>query len=253
MLTDSITWWDLFVKYPATIGTLVVSTIVATPGVVWTVLHSRIAGSGAAMRSVSGLKALIMCATILVVSPPGLRAQAGGATMTCGAAQDLLLKSGGSAANIVWASRTIIRCGDIAPTTLIAALRKVAVNSLRDSVVQEAAWRLSDRRLVDSVIAYSKQSQQSVARRTLGLKLLTHYVDPMASLHPAGANEPMKIVLVTVPHGAPVLGNAPIASADQLRALDAIRWMSTNDPDAGIRAIATLAAKELDYRRAHPM
>ena len=205
------------------------------------------------MRSLSGLKFSVMCAAMFVLIPPGLRAQAGGATMTCGAAQDLLLENGGTAANIVWASRTIIRCGDVAPTTLIAALRKVAVNSLRDSVVQEAAWRLSDRRLVDSVIAYSKQSQQSVGRRTVGLKLLTHYVDPMAALHPAGANEPMKIVLVTVTHGAPVLGNEPIASADKLRALDAIRWMSTNDPDAGIRAVATLAAKELDYRRANPM
>jgi hypothetical protein len=168
--------------------------------------------------------------------------------MSCSTAQDLLLKNGGSANNVRWAGATIVRCGDAAPSTLIKAIRTVPLNSLRDSVVERAAWILADRRLVDSVIALGKDPQQSINRRTLALKLLTRYSIHSASLIPEAVNDHPPIVIATVEHSEAVAGNVPLDDAASGRALEAMRWISLNDSDAGVRTLAGLAVKQLATR-----
>jgi hypothetical protein len=169
-------------------------------------------------------------------------------TMSCETARNVLLATTGEPDNIRLAGATIVRCGDLAPKTLIAAIRNVAVGSLRDSVAQDAAWILSDRRLVDSVIALGKSPQTSGPRRRVAIKLLTHYVDPSARLRPLGAGQPMQLVIGTVNHPELVIGNVPIIPEAQDRALNALRWMATNDPGVETKTLARLAAEQLTLR-----
>jgi hypothetical protein len=118
--------------------------------------------------------------------------------MSCPAARDLLLKkNGGMRADILIAASTIVRCTDIGPATLIRVLRSASANSLRDSAAQRVAWRLSDSRMLDSVIAFANDAGLPAVRPTIGLRLLTHYADQRAWLNPEAVNDSLQIVIST--------------------------------------------------------
>lgn len=94
----------------------------------------------------------------------------------------------------------------------------------------------------------AKDAQRPAARRMRALALLTRYVDHTAVLAPERADGPLQSVIVTAIHGEPVIGNAPMTSADRTRALEAIRALGRSDPDPVLRRTAELAAKGLDQR-----
>jgi hypothetical protein len=168
--------------------------------------------------------------------------------MTCEQARNYL-KQGGERTNVVVASRRIVACGDLAPTTLIAALRIAPPGSARDSVTQEAAWYLSDRRLLDSTIALSRDLHVTGERRGVALALLTHYADSLAYLVPGGLADSSGMVIATLQHGSYVASSYSLTATDQSRALDAIAWIAANEREAGIKALAQAAYSILLRRR----
>jgi hypothetical protein len=173
-------------------------------------------------------------------------------TAACTSARELLLKNnGGSRTDLVVASNTIIRCGDMAPTTIMALLGAATPNSFRDSLAQRAAWSLADGRLLDSVAHMSRNPQRSVARRTFALGLLMRYVDPSAGLNPAGATQMLKPVIVNVFDDDPIVGNVPIDDIRRTVALNHIAAVGTDDPDPTLRTLASLVKRKLDFRLAN--
>jgi hypothetical protein len=170
--------------------------------------------------------------------------------MACDVARGWLVQNDGSRTNILVASRRIVTCGDIAPATLMAALRNATAGSVRDTVAREAAWLLSDRRLLDSAIALSRDAQVPASRRLVALELLTHYADSLAALLPGSIDDPSNIVIAHRMHGGYIPGIMPLTSADQTRALDAIDWMGGNESDATVRGLAQRAHHQLLIRRA---
>jgi hypothetical protein len=177
------------------------------------------------------------------------KARAQSISMTCDQAKNHLVGTGGSRTNIVLASRRIVRCGNMAPTTLMSAIRGAAPGTVRDSVTKEAAWYLSDRRLLDSVIVLSRDGGVTAARRLLALELLTHYADSLAALLPGALSDPSNIVIAHRIHGGYIPGNMPLTPADQARALDAIDWLGRNESDANVRTLAQRAHHQLLIRR----
>ena len=188
-------------------------------------------------------------AAVLILAA-SISARAQGIPMTCDQARSYLVDNGGSRTNVVIASRKIVGCGDMAPTTLVAAIRTATPGSVRDSMAQQAAWILSDRRLLDSVIVLSRSAQVTAARRTVALELLTHYADSLAALLPEALSDPMNIVIAHRIHGGYVTGSMPLTSADQVRALDAIDWIGRNESDSTVRTLAKRAHHQLSIRRA---
>ena len=169
--------------------------------------------------------------------------------MSCEQARNLLVKDGGSRTEILLASGRMVHCGDMAPTTFVVVLRTATRGSVRDSVVKHVAWLLSDRRLLDSVIALSRESGIGVAGRTMALGLLTHYADMHASLLPGLQHEPMPLVIAHEMHGDYILGSVPMDAADQDRAFAAIWHVARNEPDHNLRLLARRAAEQLGLRR----
>lgn len=173
-------------------------------------------------------------------------------TAACNSARDLLLKSnGGNRTDLVIASNTIIRCGDMAPSTIMAVLRTATPNSLRDSLGQRSAWSLADGRLLDSIAHLSRSPQASVARRTFALALLMRYIDPSAALNPAGATQRLKPVIVTITDDDPIIGNVPIDDIRRTIALDFIGAVGTEDPDPTLRTLASIVKQKLEFRLAN--
>ena len=190
-------------------------------------------------------------ALALIVAVPGSTRAQPSFPMSCDQARHYLIVEGASRTNIVLASRRIVTCGDMAPTTLMATIRSASPGTVRDTVAKEAAWLLSDRRLLDSVIALSRDLRVGVARRTVALELLTHYADGKASLLPGLQHDPMPLVIAHRMHGDYFSGNAPMDAKDQDRALAAIRQVGLDEPDDDLRLLAKLAAEQLGLRRRH--
>ena len=128
-------------------------------------------------------------------------------------------------------------------------LRETPAGSLRDTVARRSAWYLSDRRMLDSVIALSADTAVDVARRTMALGLLTHYADSLASLLPGVQHDALPIVIAHEMHGRYIAGSLPMRSADHDRALDAIKRVARDEQDPELRLLAKLAAEQLTLRR----
>lgn len=170
------------------------------------------------------------------------------APMPCITAANFLTINTGTRTDLFLASSCIVRC-DNAVRTLIGALRIAMPNSLRDTTVQQAAWLLSDRRMLDSVTALSRDPSVTVERRTVALALLTHYADSLASLWPGGLNDPVGTVIATRIEGGYLPGGVPLTATDQSTALQSIAWMREHESDPTLKSLAQRAYDQLVFRR----
>src|SRR5688572_1687755 len=154
------------------------------------------------------LRFSVVLSTMLLVCvcSTALSAQA----MSCATARQTILSNGSKRDALIEASAVIVRCGDLAPNTIVAALRKAAPGSLRDTLARGNAYTLRDARLADSVAVLALDPQQSLARRTFYLGLLVRYVSPHAGLNAFAAADPMTPVLIYQPHTGVIDGNQPM-------------------------------------------
>jgi hypothetical protein len=118
------------------------------------------------------------------------------------------------------------------------------MNSTLDTLVQFDAYMLFDRRLADSIRALALDPNQSKARRTFYLYLLTRYAAPSAGVD-TGAVGKRSIAIVVQPHVEWVTGNQPLTASDRVRVRSTILSMATDDPDPTLRELARMVHEDL--------
>ncbi len=166
-------------------------------------------------------------------------------TLTCDQARTTLLANGASRAQLVLATAKIINCGDMAPGTVVATLRRATPNSTRDTLAQAAAFNLFDRRLLDSVRVLALDASQSAARRQVYLRLLTRYAAPLAAVDTTALNAESPKVLGAGGDGVGVQGTSPLGVEGRNSARATIQAMGYHDPDPRLRKLASLVGDQL--------
>lgn len=192
-------------------------------------------------ESMSRFRVLLWTMLLMCVLSTPLSAQA----MSCATARQTILANNPKRDVLIEASAVIERCGDLAPNTIVAALRKAAEGSFRDTLARGNAYTLRDARLADSIAVLAGDPQQSLARRTSYLGLLVRYINPHAGLNASTANNTVPAVLVYLPHTGVIDGNQPIMDYHRDRIRSHIVGISNHDPDANLRKLADLAASQV--------
>jgi hypothetical protein len=168
-------------------------------------------------------------------------------TLTCDQARTTLLTNGGSRAQLVLATAKIIHCGDMAPTTVAATLRRATPNSTRDTLAQAAAFTLFDRRLLDSVRVLALDASQTAARRQVYLRLLTRYAAPLAAIDTTSLGQEPPKVLGAGGDGDGVVGTSPLGLEGRNWARATIQTMGFHDPDPRLRKLANAVGDQLQF------
>jgi hypothetical protein len=189
-------------------------------------------------------RALGIVCTSLLVPTAALQAQE---SPPCGEAQATLLSDGATRQQVVSAMAKIVHCGDIAPGTIVAALRRATPNTTRDTIAHAGAWSLFDRRLLDSVRVLALDYSQPTARRIAHLQLLTRYAVPSVAVDTSSIHHDHPSVLVSMTDGGGWQGTRPLGLEDRKWARASIQAMAHRDPDARLRKLAGLVAEQLGF------
>jgi hypothetical protein len=191
----------------------------------------------------SGCGAAFAVVVTLLLLPASAKAQQ---ALTCDQARSTLLSSGGSRAQLIAATATIIRCGDIAPATVATALRRATPNTTRDTLAQFGAASLFDRRLLDSVRVLALDYSQPTARRQAYLHLLTRYASPIAAIdvRSLDRDDAPKVLGAGDGEGG-VDGTQPLGVDGRNLARATIQTMGWHDPDPRLRKLANLVGEQL--------
>jgi len=187
--------------------------------------------------------ATVVLASALVYPAP-LAAQ----SITCDQARKTLLAANSKRAALFSAGSHMLGCLSEAPGTIASGLRRATPGTVQDTVLQQGAYLLNDRRLVDSVRALAVDQSQALARRRLYLQLLTRYISPGTSIDMSAASAEKLLALVGSGDEESVTGAQPIDEAARVRALGTIYSMKQSDSDTGLRTLANMVYHEL-YRR----
>src|SRR5438045_2107050 len=97
-------------------------------------------------RSSRSRYGLLVAALVLLPAPTARAHQT-----TCARAQQILACSGQAADSLHNAAAEILRCGDVAPPTIVSMFRRSSSDTFLDSLAVGEAWTLVDRRLADSI------------------------------------------------------------------------------------------------------
>jgi hypothetical protein len=194
-----------------------------------------------AVTRVSRFRAALWAMLLICVSSTVLTAQA----MSCETARQTILSNGSKRDALIEASSVIVRCEDLAPNTIVAAIRKATPGSLRDTLALGNAHTLRDARLADSIAVLAKDPQQSLARRTFFVGLLVRYINPHAGLNASTVNHAVPAVLVYLPHTGVIDGNQRMLDYHRERIRSQILSVSYHDSDANLRKLAGLAAEQV--------
>ncbi len=202
--------------------------------------------------------AFMLVPLAFMVTAPSLAAQtSGGVTGNkhdCQTAKHILAKESRdkntphpeqASLDLRWASAIILSCGDDAADAIGDALLNAPVGSTADTIAFNAAWELSDKRLLESVRGIARNTTLPMERRRQAVALLTRYAEPSTSLILKALTGDFPFVLASVSDSDPSQGAQPLTSADRLLALETMRIVGSTDPDPALRRLATLAAEQL--------
>jgi hypothetical protein len=194
------------------------------------------------------LPATTVLALAFVASSP---AQLDAQRFTCEEASAVLLSADAERLDRFSAASTMLGCGNIAPGTIASALRRATPNTTADTIATILAMRTFDRRLADSIRVVALDSNQSIARRTLYLQLLTSYALPGAVVDTEATSRGSLSVLHRSLHlwaelGVRPFGTRLIRAEDRTSVLATIAAMGRQDPDEHLRQLAARVATELE-------
>ena len=192
-------------------------------------------------RSVLSRAGMVACAIgLLALCPRGVAAQ------ICDQASKTLLDPTSKRMDLYNAAQTIVACGDLAPGTIVAALRRAPINSTLDTLVRFDAFSLFDRRLADSIRALAVDPNEGKARRIMYLQLLTRYAAPQAGVDTSAVTAKRFTAIVIQPHSQWIAGSQPLTASDRANARSTILSMAMNDPDANLRELAMTVYHDLE-------
>jgi len=170
-------------------------------------------------------------------------------SMTCTQAKNTLTANNPKRADLFRAASHIFACLNDAPGAIATGLRRAPAGSVRDTVLNQAAYLLFDRDLVDSVRVLALDQSQALAKRLGYLQLLTRYVSPGTGIDLTAATSGKLMALAGAGGGqGGVPGVKPMDIATRDRAIDTMYSMKLNESDAGLRALANMVYHELYYR-----
>jgi len=165
----------------------------------------------------------------------------------CEKARSILAETRPTREQSSWAYGRIVVCGDLAPNAIASGLLNASAGSPADSFAFNAAWSLSDRRLLEAVRLLARNTSTPAAKRMDAIVLLGRYVSPEQFLRPEGVDDSFGMVVGIISDGEPFSGTEPITFADRVRAMDTIRRVGVNDPNRRVRRFAKLAAQQLNF------
>jgi hypothetical protein len=186
-----------------------------------------------------------LLAAILLTIPAGLSGQ----RMSCARADSVLRsetrarQKGGEALGAL-----LLNCRDSSVAIVTALLRQLPTRSTGDELAIAGAAALLVPEMLDSVVALSKDAQQSMARRTLYLALLTRYADCRFGLDRDALGRSHSHVIFLQLDACDRDGRHALSFVDRDHALVAIAWISQHDPDGRVRELAREASEEILYR-----
>jgi hypothetical protein len=195
----------------------------------------------------------IVLLTAVLLLPRGSLAQANPVSDSARARNDCrlasqVLTSSQPANKVEWAAGAILRCGDAA-IVLGQALAQTAPGSAEEVLVVRSALKVSDRHLLDAVIAILDDGARPAAKQLAALSVAATLVNPETLVEPERYAIAEWGVLVGLFDNEPVPGPMPITEADRTRALDAMTRLSASASDPLVRRVARALDLELRLLR----